>query len=379
MSVCRYVNADFDLSLRSDFAGEVPRRLQRQIRELTLQALLGARADDAALLREPVEPAFLEHLRASGLTLPRIVNYPRIDPALEFSPFGWSAEAIELNARQASPVAHPPLEVVRRVNARSFQLGLEEDPGRSVGDLAEVERRLAAQPGEWLFKGAHGASGLANRRLRTWPLTVSDRRFIVEQFAGGRGAALELWRDRECDYAATFSVPFDPATFRAHESICTRDGAVIGGIFGAELPEGWTAELRRTAERVARGLTEAGYFGSVCMDAFSWRDGETIRFRPLVDLNCRQSILAGAARMQRKLAADRTLYYRFFNRRKLRLPRALPEALTLLATERYDPATRRGVLLATPTHFNKIAIGFFGVDLDDAFAQERRFRAKFEP
>jgi len=379
MSECCFINADFDLSLRGV---ELPERLAKQTQELSLQALLGARSGDAALIRTPVSDAFVEHLHRCGATVPRLILSPEIDSKLEFVPFGWNAEALKLNSFHAVPVKHPTLEVVRRVNGRCFQLELEQElkleHGHRVGNIRDVELLLATGECEWLFKAEHGVSGLANRRLRSPALGDSDRRFILDQFAGDEPATVERWRDRLQDLTAISSVPFDPTTLRIHETIGTRDGAMIGAIFGTPVPEAWKVQMHDTAERVSGALERVGYFGPVCMDAFSWRDGEHVRFRPLVDLNCRRSISARAQRMWGELAPDRALYYRFFNRRKLRLPTDFSEALTSIAAERYDPTTRLGALLASPTHVNKIAVGFFGSDRDDAFKREQAFRALHE-
>ena len=75
MSECCYINAEFDLSLRGV---ELPARLARQTKELSLQALLGARSGDAALLREPVSDAFLEHLHSCGATVNIYIIYVQI-------------------------------------------------------------------------------------------------------------------------------------------------------------------------------------------------------------------------------------------------------------------------------------------------------------
>ena len=83
------------------------------------------------------------------------------------------------------------------------------------------------------------------------------------------------------DFCVVFDVPFDSRGVRVHETACTRDGALVGALFdtdGGELA-GWSEELIRTAERVATMLDGKGYFGPVCIDAFSWRDGERLRYR----------------------------------------------------------------------------------------------------
>ncbi len=89
-----YLNAEFDLGLRAR-----PRRLEhgtlmRQDSELSVQSLLGAETGDAALDRTEIPQEFLEHLGACGVSVPRVLVHPELDPLSRLRPFGWSAEAI---------------------------------------------------------------------------------------------------------------------------------------------------------------------------------------------------------------------------------------------------------------------------------------------
>ena len=91
-------------------------------------------------------------------------------------------------------------------------------------------------------------------------------------------------------------------------------------------------ELLRAAERIAARLAEEGFFGPVCADGFTWKDGDRLRLRTLVDLNCRRPMSDCAYRLWRGLDPRSTLYYRFFNRRKLGLPRDLARAVAAPST-----------------------------------------------
>ncbi len=383
-----YLNAEFDLGLRAR-----PRRLEhpklmRQVSELSVQALLGAEPGDAALVRMEIPQEFLEHLGACGVPVPRVLVHPALDPQSRLRPFGWSAEAIELNHRHRRPVEHPPLASVRRVNSRSFLLELEaelpaHDPGGVlIESRTELEAHLTRSPAasEWLIKAEHSNAGLGNRRLRPPRLTTADRGFVDQILAEDDRLVVEPWRARECDWCVVFDVPFVPSTLRIHETMCTRDGAFIGALFEPERPETmhWSKELADLAQRVASKLEDEGYFGPACFDAFSWRDGDRVRLRRLADLNCRRSMSDGVHRLWRRLAADRALYYRFFNRRKLTLPTDLSQALAALGQHGYAPSRRHGILLVSPLHFAKLAVVFVARNRSEIFALERAFRARFE-
>jgi hypothetical protein len=382
------VNAEFDLGLRPRPGRLDNPALARQVRELSVQALLGAGSEDAALLRREFSGEFLEHLEGCGVPLPRILVHPEIDPESRLRPFGWSDEAIELNRRHRRPADHPPPSTIRRVNSRSFALDLETDlladaPGGTVLDgrtRLEIFLGRAPRGSEWVIKFEHGNSGLANRRLRAPGLSAADARFVDSHFAEDDLLVVEPWLERERDWCVVFEVPFVTEEMRIHETTCTSDGALIGALYDPDGPPEfpWREELAGMAAQVASSLEKEGYFGPVCVDAFGWRDGDRVRLRSLVDLNCRRSMSDGAYRLWRRLAPERTWYYRFFNRRKLKLPETWPEALAALGGRRYDPARNRGVLLASPLEFGKLAVIFVAGDRSEVFNLEKAFRARFE-
>jgi len=391
-----YLNSDFDIGLRPR-----PRRLERsalerQVRELSAQALLGAEEGSSVLVRVELPEAFPRYLAESGLPTPRILVHPAFDASCTLDPFGWSGEAIELNRRSAAPARHPPLELIRRVNSRSFALELQaelgvEDPGSVlVESAAELESLLArSAAAAWVLKAEHGNAGLANRRLGPDGLGPADRRFVERCFAEDDRLLVERWLPRGRDWCVVFDVPFDARTLRMHETVCTRDGALIGALFD---PLGndavpWAAELGVGAERIAARLEQLGYFGSACFDAFDWLDGDRRRLRSLVDLNGRRSMSAAAYRCWQGVAPDRFVYYRFFNWRKLDLPDELPRALDALGRHRFDRSQRRGILLAAPLTVGdagrwwrptKLAVLFVADDRPGAFALERAFRDRLE-
>ena len=395
-STTHYLNPDFDPGLRPRPRQIDHPKLQRQICELSVQAWLAAGRGDAALCRAEVPPEFLEYLAACGLDVPRLLAHPNIDPETRLRPFGWSAEAMKLNRRHRHPDRHPSLTTIRRVNSRSFGLELEreiapESPlGSHVESVAQLEAFLSEAPaGEWILKAEHGHSALANRRLREPALTAADRSFVDRRLAEDDLLIVEPWLDRQQDWSVVFEVPFERSSLRIHETFGTRDGALIGALFehDAPAPDEWIERLAATAERVAARLEQEHYFGPVCVDAFSWNDDGKTRLRPLVDLNCRRAMSDGAHRLWGRLGARRTLYYRFFDRGKLALPEELPQLLHAMGAQRYDPSTRRGILLAAPLRLGpaeeawatrKPAVILVADDRSGVFELERAFRERFE-
>ena len=352
-----------------------------------MQGLIGADTGDAVLVRAGVPDEFLEHLDHCGLPVPGILRHPELAPHSTLRPFGWSEEAIEFNGLHEQPVGHPAFEIIERVNSRSLALEIETEVcprsvgGKIVRGLPELERLLSDNSSvrEWVVKAEHGNSGLANRRLSESKLTDTDRRFVEGVFTEDDGLLAEPWLDRERDWCVVFDVPFVTASLRIHETICTRDGALIGAMFEPQVPAGTPSErLADTAERVARRLDSEGYFGPACFDAFSWRAKAGVELRSLADLNCRFSMSAAAHRAWRRLAPGETCYYRFFNRRKLDLPAGLKELTVALGDRFYDRGQRRGILPVSPLGFGKLAFLFIARDRPDVLELEAWFRERFE-
>jgi hypothetical protein len=391
-----YLNADFDLGLRPRPRQIEQPALVRQARELSVQALLGTADGDAALVRAEVPGEFVDHLRECGIETPRLLAHPEIDPAARFEPFGWSAEAIALNERHERPAPHPPLETIRRVNARSFGRRLEAEisadvpAGAVVEHPQELEVFLSGMPrhGEWVVKAEHGHSALANRRLRGPLLEPADRRFIDERLAEDDRLVVERWLPRERDYCVVFEVPFDAAAAHVHETANTSGGVLVGVRFDPA-PDDLAPrrELLRAAERIAARLAEEGFFGPACADGFTWKENDRLRLRALVDLNGRRPMSDRAYHLWRRLDPRSTLYYRFFNRRKLRFPRDLAQAVAALGDRGYDRRERRGILLASPLRVGldgewrpttKQAVIFVGRGREEVQALEGWFRRRFE-
>jgi hypothetical protein len=392
-----YLNSEFDLGLRPRPRQLTQPNLVRQVRELTVQAVLGAEPADAVLVRVKVPDAFQEHLHRCGLHLPRLLPHPTLKRESVLRPFGWSAEAIELNQQLHRPARHPDPDLLRRVNARSFARALERelDPHPPQSVLLQSTEELkgflsrARAGSAWLIKSEHGNAGLANRRLRRRGLGAVDRRFVEERLKEDDRLLVEPWLPRERDFCAVFDVPFDARSFRVHETVCSADGALIGALFEPRphLASSWIERLHETATAVAARLEVLGYFGPACIDAFSWRDGDRTRLRSLVDLNCRLSMSDAAYRLVQRLFPQRTALYRFFNRRKLTLPEDQEGALTALGDWSYDRADQQGILLASPLRVageskswrpGKLALLFVGEGRAAVQQLERRFRERFE-
>jgi len=392
-----FVNADFDLSLRrgwnqpSDDAGS------RQARRLPMHLLLLGTAGNSVLLPERPSDAFLGYLDRLDLPRPSFNLIPAINPEARFTPFGWNRAAAALAQRYRRPTSHPPLEVVRRVNGRRFSAVLERelfDGSHFLGEFSTVnalDSLLAAQPPQeegWILKANHGNAGLGNRRLRERFLSEVDLRLTHRFLTEDDWVLLEQWRPRVLDIAATFDLSSGGKVqeFHLHEVVNTADGAFIGALFDRESPaiEPWRKEMREAVALIAKEIVGAGYFGPVCIDAFTWDEAGTQRLRPLVDLNARMHVSAPVLRLWRQWQMERVVLWRFFSGRRVVLPDDYAKFETALGDDAFDPRTRCGIILTSQVDVGeasrrsmRFGVLISGVSRVEVEGMESRFRERF--
>lgn len=355
-----HVNGDFDLSLRPRWPVGDQEGLARQVRELPLHLLLVGGPADSIRAGDRPPQELVDALGRCGLEPPAVTLMPAVRRQARLVPFGWNRAAAELSLRYARPTGHPPLDVVRRVNGRSFAAAIEGELGdgeyvagtfTSLDQLERFLRNAPSRPGGWVVKAEHGNAAVANRRLRSSALSEADRRFLSTVLAEDDAVALEPWLERCGDLSASFRVGGDGAVLEleVHEVINTADGAFIGARFGGSEPaELWRLAMERTAAEVARRLAAAGYEGPVCTDGLLWRDRGRTRIRTLVDLNARLHVSSACLRVWREWSEEPVLLWRFFSSRRLALPDSLDELRRALGRDAFDPDTRLGTLATSP-------------------------------
>jgi len=398
MSIEHFLNADFDLSLRPRWSFPDGASAQHRITDLAWHALFLAEEGDSVIIPETVPDGFAAFLQRRGIPMPTLTVEPNLRAGRRFSPMGWNADTSSRNQLYNQPVDHPCLEIVTRVNGRRFSAEIEEACfGGShtisvLEDESELCRQLESLRNEtegWVLKAEHGNAGLGNRRLRTSALGDGDLKVVRRMFEEDDVVILERWRHRLRDLCSIFAVTSrgEVDRFALHEVINTSDGALIGSLFeedSAVLAE-WRAPMVEATEAVAQRLAETGYVGPVCMDAFVWDDHGHPKLRPLVDLNARREMSAGASTLWRRLGGRGAAYWRFFSRRKIRLPDSYTEVEDALGGDLYTTDRGAGTLVTAPLWLGpnrrptaKAAVLFLGRDRDEVFALDNRFRERFK-
>ncbi len=224
-----------------------------------------------------------------------------------------------LRAAGAEPIDAPPVEVLRRVNAREFAARLRQPLARGsfekhVVDALPlaVEQIAQAAADGWLVRRTFGAAGRGRRRiasgapsenelawieasLRIGPLVIEPFVHVTDEFT--RSA----WVDR--DGLTVISPPCFQATDE-HGAWTRTQRAERGAVSRED-----DARLEETVEIVGRALAKAGYFGPFGIDAYRHRaaGGAGSVLNPLSEINARFTMDWATAMVQRAESGEAVL------------------------------------------------------------------------
>lgn len=217
-----------------------------------------------------------------------------------FTGIAWCPTRWALTQMQRAGVSlprAPGVEVLRRVNHRRFSHGLGQSlPGAGYADnQAELITLLTSSGHDWLLKRALGYAGRGRKRLRAGQCSAVDQAWIDASLRTGDGLQVEPWVERQLDCALH--------GWLEEDGRCTWGQLTVQEIdaFGAwqstvVAPQGTLSEAEHAlmlseAQRSARALHAAGYFGPFGIDAFRWRaaNGE-LHFQPRSEINARYSM-----------------------------------------------------------------------------------------
>lgn len=196
----------------------------------------------------------------------------------------------------AAPEPHPPLDVLRRVNARSFTatLGVTLPHAAFVTDRATAFAMLAGRT-TWRVKREHGMAGRGHRVIEPARRSAADDAFVLAGIAEG-GVQIEPNVPIVAEYGKHgIIVAGEPLRLGA----MVRQRCDARGVWlASEAIDAPTEDervvdecLSRQAMQVAGALVAAGYFGPFGIDAFTYRDADgAVRLHTLSEINARYSM-----------------------------------------------------------------------------------------
>lgn len=206
-----------------------------------------------------------------------------------------------LLASGAEPVAAPSLSVLQTVNNRAFSaaLGQTLEGARFVRSVGEVLETLcqAAPNAVFLAKRAFGFSGRGHKRLGLLSAREggADHAWILASFKAGHGLSLEPFVRRSDDFGlhGYLSRSGELVLGEPTQQVCNAFGAWQASVRAKalDLEAGERDALLEEAQKAAKALWAAGYFGAFGVDAFRWVDeGGRRYFNARSEINARYSM-----------------------------------------------------------------------------------------
>ncbi|HEY1959375.1 MAG TPA: hypothetical protein VGH28_27380 [Polyangiaceae bacterium] len=193
----------------------------------------------------------------------------------------------------AEPEPHPSFDVLRAVASRAFSASLGATMPKSafVTRLDEARAILATDPAPgsgWRIKRAFGMAGRGHRVVDAAPRDA-DVAFLASWMEDG-GAQIEPNVRVVNEYALHGFITDGAARFGA----LTRQRTDASGAWLAseriEAPRTIAEPIAREAERAARALAGAGYFGPFGVDAFTYESRGEVVLRARSEINARYSM-----------------------------------------------------------------------------------------
>jgi hypothetical protein len=230
----------------------------------------------------------------------------------EFVPWGWSRAATKAGRSHGCSVTAPPLEVVERVNRRSFRATLEQElaiapeglcVARSFEEVSHAVARIVAlrPPDEerrydWVLQAEYGMAGreavrgigaLDDPRLAGW---------VAKRLARSGVVVVEPWLSSRMEGSVHFDIPLNgpPVCLGVVGLTADATGTYRSSRVGDPSVEARFASAvevgGEVGGEVAERLQRLGYWGPLgldVMDVSAGRSEAPGRIRPLQDLNAR--------------------------------------------------------------------------------------------
>lgn len=216
---------------------------------------------------------------------------------LAWCPTTWAVERLERAGARLRPT--PSMAVLAKVNHRRWAASLGSHLPRAgfVTTLQAIEHRLSAPwpEGGWLFKRALSFAGRGRLHLHAMRELDDPRRggWIARGLREG-GLMLEPHVERVIDLGLHGYLGASGGLWRGE---LTRQRCDARGQWEAseraraeDLSDAHRTKLAEVFDETAEALRKSGYWGPFNVDAFVWREGDTLHLQPRSEVNARYSM-----------------------------------------------------------------------------------------
>lgn len=215
------------------------------------------------------------------------------------APFAYLPYTEEAAKAWGIRLHQPSLETVRKVNAKTYSSRLKErlglsNPGQIVtsADELEQEGRKLLMEGTFLVKDDFGVSGKGNLHITSLQMLERIVAYLGQQERKGKRVCLilEPFLEKEQDFSCQFvvseagEVEIVSVQLLANSSFSYRESLLPDAGFMEMLEDkGYFSFMKAIGSQ----LWADGYFGDVCVDSMTLRDGS---LEEIVEINARRSM-----------------------------------------------------------------------------------------
>lgn len=313
------------------------------------------RKDDVVLVKRRPSTEFLASLKLAGFDLPQFDELVEGQVGGELcnrrigslNPWAWSPESIELLqslvpnlSGEPPPMGNEWIDRIRPLYSKAWGAELLREmisgeewmcPAQHVGICATshqeaveaIERIRVAGHQRVVAKMLFGVAGSNMQRLWEPELTEAQRKWLQRTIRAEGGVVIEPWLDRVFD----FSFQFDMTTKGLRpvgmvEMANDQRGQYQASIHRPKLGTGQNPDLVRLlngprggrlkqlqtdlASSLEPRLAKAGFRGALGVDAFAYRDGDSLRIKPITEINARYTMGRLMLELMRYAASGRT-------------------------------------------------------------------------
>ncbi|MEC0182620.1 hypothetical protein P4H61_14145 [Paenibacillus peoriae] len=225
-------------------------------------------------------------------------GFPQLEGCV-LSPFAGLPHVEEAARAWGITLHQPPLETIRKVNAKTYSSDLKRslglrNPGHivtSFADVAEAGRKLL-RDGSFLIKDDFGVSGKGNLHITSTQMLDRIVSYLRGQERKGKQVLflLEPFLEKEQDFSCQFSIGDDgrvdilSVQWLSNTQFAYRESLSPDEAFMERLErEGYFSLM----QDVGRQLYQDGYYGDVCIDSMTLRGG---KLEPIIEINARKSM-----------------------------------------------------------------------------------------
>lgn len=216
-------------------------------------------------------------------------------PGASFLPWGWTPSSVKRAQEFGCSFVPPSLEVVFRVNEKTYsheweqRLGVALPMSRIVRSMEGLQTAIVTCPYDWVLKHPLGVSGRGRLVGKAQDFPVIFERWVKQQFKLGWELIFEPWVQDKADFSLHYDVWEDGSWQRVGSTQLVTDKS--GGFRGNRVTSCYLppVEAWEPCDSVVSDIASRGYVGPVGFDCLTGSLNGKPVLRPIVEINARHT------------------------------------------------------------------------------------------